>query len=91
MVPAPPTPRTVRPVVSGAYGCKSNFICKVRWGVSLVSSQGQQEDMVGTGLCSYAEDYSLWVPGDPQGAMGGRGEAAWLTKMMASCWASILP
>lgn len=63
MVPAPPTPRTVRPVVSGAYGCKSNFICKVRWEVSLVSSQGQQEDMVGTGLCSYAEDHSLWVPG----------------------------
>lgn len=43
---------------------------------------------MGTGLCSYAEDHSLWVL---WGAMGGRDEAAWLTKMMASCWASILP
>lgn len=42
-VSKPPSPRTVRPVVSGAYGCKSIFICKVGPGCHLLVPKGSKK------------------------------------------------
>lgn len=88
MVPVPPAPRTVRPVVSGAYGCESSLICKVGGGCHSLVPRGSKKTWGGD-LGSYSEDTFSVGPEDTQGAMGGRGEAAWLAKMMASCWASV--
>lgn len=62
--PVPPTPGTIRPVVSGAYGCGSNRICKVKgvWLVPLDSKKTWQ-----WGLSGYSEDTFSVGPGDTQG------------------------
>lgn len=55
MVPVPPSPRTVRPVVSGAYGCESNLICKEK--------RGDCHSLVPRGRDTILRMHCLWVLG----------------------------